>query len=96
MTAFTSHITSLTALSLGANLPNTLSVPHIIAQGFKQILAIGIAADIKFKQLEQAQSAQASGPAQTAPAGQNAAPAKAAEPEPEVVEEAVSMGGLFD
>jgi large subunit ribosomal protein LP0 len=94
---FSTHVTSLTALSLGAGLPNTLSVPHMVANAFKDLLAIGLGADIKFKQLEQALSA---GPAPTAggaPAkGGAAAPKqeeKAPEPEPE---ENVSMGGLFD
>jgi large subunit ribosomal protein LP0 len=95
---FQSHCTSLAALSLGAGLPNALSVPHMVANGFKDLLAIGLGADLKFKQLEQAMNA---GPAQTGGSG----PAKptggntqtqAAAPEPEVVEENVSMGGLFD
>jgi large subunit ribosomal protein LP0 len=98
LTAFSSHVKTLAALSLGAGLPNALSVPHMIANGFKDILAIGIAADIKFKQLTQAQSAQSSAPA-PAPA-KGGAPAKAdakpAEPEPPKEEENVSMGGLFD
>mgnify|MGYP000738776358 CR=1 FL=1 len=94
---FTGHVKTLSALSLGANLPNALSVPHMIANGFKQVLAIGMATGLKFKQLEQAQSAKASAPAQAAPAkGGAPAPAKAAEPEPPKEEEAVSMGGLFD
>lgn len=75
-----------------------LSAPHMIADGFKQILAIGMDAGIQFKQLLDAQNAQASAPVQSAPAqaGATAAPKAAAAPEPEPVEEAVSMGGLFD
>ena len=75
-----------------------LSVPHMIADGFKQILAIGMDTGIQFKQLLDAQNAQSSAPAQNAPAQANAAnaPQAAAAPEPEPVEEAVSMGGLFD
>lgn len=97
--SFQQHVTTLAALSLGANLPNAASVPHMISNGFKDLLAIGLGADLKFKQLTDALSA---GPA---PAG-GAAPAQAAggaapkpaekAPEPEPVEENVSMGGLFD
>lgn len=94
---FQEHVTTLAALSLGANLPNALSVPHMVANGFKDLLAIGLGADIKFRQLEQALTAgpaTTSAPAQAA--GGAAAPKqeeKAPEPEPE---ENVSMGGLFD
>jgi large subunit ribosomal protein LP0 len=98
LNTFTKHVTTLAALSLGAGLPNALSVPHMIADGFKQMLAIGMAADIKFKQLEDAQKAGSSGPKAaptTGTATGTATQAKPAEPEP--VEEAqVSMGGLFD
>lgn len=99
LSSFQQHVATLTGLSLGAGLPNALSVPHMIADGFKQMLAIGFDAGIQFKQLLDAQNAQASGPAQSAPAqaGATSAPKAAAAPEPEpVVEEAVSMGGLFD
>lgn len=99
LASFTNHVRTLTGLSLGAGLPNALSVPHMISNGFKDILAIGLATGLKFKQLEQAQSATASAPAHgAAPAkgGAGAAPAKAAEPEPPKEEENVSMGGLFD
>jgi len=98
LSTFTSHVKTLTGLSLGAGLPNALSVPHMIANGFKDILAIGMATGLKFKQLEQAQSAKATAPApaHAAPAKGGAAPAKPAEPEPPKEEEAVSMGGMFD
>lgn len=91
---FKAHVKDLTALSLGANLPNKLSVPHFISNGFKDILAIGLAADLKFKQLESATSAQAAAPAQAA-GGDAPAQAAAAADEP-AEEEDVSMGGLFD
>jgi large subunit ribosomal protein LP0 len=97
LATFQQHVTTLAALSLGANLPNASSAPHMVANGFKNLLAIGIAADIKFKQLTQAMSA---GPAPTtsAPAPTKGGPVKKEEkaPEPEPVEENVSMGGLFD
>lgn len=56
-----------TAVSLGANIPNALSVPHFIANGFKSLLAIGSESGYKFKQLEEALTASANaGPAQAA------------------------------
>lgn len=95
--AFKTHAQALTCLSLGADLPNALSVPHMISKGFKDVLSIGLATGIQFKELTAAQS----GPATTAAAPTQAAQTggqatKAAEPEPEPVEEEVSMGGLFD
>ena len=70
----------------------------MIVSAFKDILAIGLASDIPFKQLTQAQSASAHAPAHTsaATAGGAKGAAKAPEPEPEKEEEVVSMGGLFD
>jgi len=96
LNTFTQHVKTLAALSLGAGLPNAASVPHMISNGFKDLLAIGIASDIKFKQLADAQNAGPATSSNAAPAkGGAPAPAKPAEPEP-VVEENVSMGGLFD
>lgn len=90
---FQQHVQGFAALSLAAGLPNQASVPHMISNGFKDILAIGLASDLKFKQLTAATSAQAHAPAQT-----TGAPGKAAAPveEPPKEEENVSMGGLFD
>merc|ERR1711904_440598 len=47
----------LTAASLGANIPNALSVPQFIAHGFKTMLAIGSESGYSFKQLENAMEA---------------------------------------
>jgi len=49
----------LTAISLGANIPNALSVPQFIANGFKSLLAIGSATGYNFKQLTDALEAGA-------------------------------------
>lgn len=92
---FQQHVTTLAALSLGANLPNAASVPHMISNAFKDLLAIGLGADIKFKQLDQALTAGPAPTAAKAPAGGAAAP-KPAEKAPEPEPEEVSMGGLFD
>merc|ERR1711976_111720 len=47
----------LTAASLGANIPNSLSVPQFIANGFKTMLAIGSETGYSFKALEDAMEA---------------------------------------
>ena len=59
---FKTGIHNLTALSLGLGLPNDLSVPHIIANGFKNLAAIALETGLKFKELENLSS----GPAPTA------------------------------
>merc|ERR1712151_285334 len=67
--SFKTYSSYATALSLGANIPNQLSVPHFIANGFKTLLAIGSESGYKFKQLEDALTASANaGPAQAGPA----------------------------
>jgi len=94
--SFRSNIKTLTAISLGANLPNSLALPHMIQDTFKFLLSIGLAGDIKFKALEEALSAQQSAPVQadnSAPA-KNAAPAKKEE-EPVEEEEDMDLGDMF-
>ena len=44
----------MTALSLAAPLPNTLSVPHMLSEVFKNVLFMGAASDYKFEALENA------------------------------------------
>merc|ERR1711862_261034 len=76
----------LTALSLGASIPNSLSVPQFIANGFKTMLAIGSESGYSFRQLEDALSAAQNVAATTTVAGDNKAEAKVEEAAP--VEEA--------
>lgn len=59
---FSEASTALTAISLGAGLPNSLSVPHMITGVFKNLLSIGISADYKFKQLTEALEAKNNAP----------------------------------
>ncbi len=54
---------AFTALSLGASLPNKVSVPHMIKNTFKDLMAIGISADYKFEQLTKALTSAQSAPA---------------------------------
>lgn len=94
--SFRANIKTLTAISLGANLPNSLALPHMIQDTFKFLLSVGLAGDIKFKALEEALSAQQNAPAQAtnaAPA-KNDAPAKKEE-EPVEEEEDMDLGDMF-
>lgn len=58
-----------TAVSLGANIPNALSVPHFVSNAFKSCLAIGKETGYSFKQLEDALNSAsqvvAAGPVET-------------------------------
>lgn len=92
---FQESVKTLTAISLGAGLPNTLSLPHMIQDTFKFLLSIGLAGDLKFKALEDALSAQANAPAPTTAApAKNDAPAKKVE-EPVEEEEEVDFADMF-
>jgi large subunit ribosomal protein LP0 len=82
----------LSAISLQLGLPNSLSISHMMKNGFKNIVAIALASDIKIKQLANLG---------TAPAPTTSAPAKA-ETKAAVVEEKKEEeadvglgGGLF-
>lgn len=94
---FRANIRSVAALSLEVGLPNALSLPHIVANTFKTLLALGVAGDFKFKQLDDALNAQSTAPAQGAPKADagKAVQAKAPEPEPEAEEVDMDMGDLF-
>jgi len=87
-----------TAVSLGANIPNALSIPHFMANGFKTLLAIGQETGYKFKQLEDALAAasqqQASGPVETKKEEKKEVVA-AKEEEPEEESEDMDVGDLF-
>jgi len=55
--SFEKYAGYLTAVSMGANIPNALSVPQFIANGFKTMLAIGSESGYSFRQLEDAMNA---------------------------------------
>jgi len=93
---FADGVRNLTALSLQTGIPSEVAVPHLILDAFKNLAAIGLAANIQFKQL----SAASSGPAPSKAADKAPAKKEEKKPEPvkveEPVEEEVDMGGLFD
>jgi len=105
-------VNQMACLSLGANYPTAVSLPHIVLNSFKSILAVAVEVDYDMPQAEKvkailadpeafAAACAAAGPADTgAAAGGAAAATKAPEPEPEPEPEEESdedMGfGLFD
>lgn len=99
-TAFADYCGYLTALSLGANIPNALSVPQFLSNGFKSLLAIGAESGYSFKQLEDAMDASKNAPTTAVNNTTTTAGVAVAETqEEEVVEEEsedMDMGGLFD
>jgi len=94
---FSEGVRNLTAISLQTGIPSEVAVPHLIVDAFKNLAAIGLAANIQFKQLSAASSA-GSAPAKSAP--KTEAKKEEKKPEPvkveEPAEEDVDMGGLFD
>lgn len=49
---FMEGVTSIACVSLAINYPTVVSVPHSMARGFKNVLAIAAATDITFKEAE--------------------------------------------
>jgi len=99
--AFEQYAGFLTALSLGANIPNALSVPQFLANGFKSLLAIGAESGYEFDQLVQAMAASANvqaAPTQANNAGgakQEAKQEEAAPEEDDASSEGFDLGDLF-
>lgn len=96
---FKSYAGLLTGLSLGANIPNSLSAPQYIVNGFKKLLAIGMESGYEFAQLKAAKDASANAPAQAQATTAKAADTKQKEaapaPEEEEEEEDMDLGDLF-
>merc|ERR1712086_269588 len=95
--SFEKYAGFLTAASMGANIPNALSVPQFIANGFKTMLAIGSESGYSFKQLEDAMNASKNVAATTTVAADTkAADTKAeAADEPEEESEDMDLGCMF-
>jgi len=83
----------IAAISLALGLPNSLSIGHMLKNGFKNIAAIALESDIKIKQLENMGTA----PAPAAAGGAKKEETKAAPKVEEKKEEPeeVDMGGMF-
>lgn len=103
-TSVSAAISNIAALSLAISLPNAASVPHMVANGFKNLLAIAVSTDYSFKQADNikaylADPSKFASAAPAASASSAAAPAAAAAPAKEEPKEESDgdMGlGLFD
>jgi len=104
VTKFRAGVSKIAAVSLATGVATTASVPHSIIRGYKNIIGVGLVANLSFPKLEEFKKMLAAGPA-AAPAKdgdskkdekkeepKKAEKVKEAEPEPDV-----DMGlSLFD
>jgi len=97
---FQSGVKNLTALSVQSGIATELTVPHFVSNAFKNLAAIGLQIDYKFKQIANAQAASATVVAAPKVEKKEAPAAKKVEvkkEEPKEEEEDFGgMGGLFD
>jgi len=94
--SFKANCGFLTALSLGANIPNALSVPHFLAGGFKSLLALGAESGYNFKELTEAQEASKNQTSVAAPTTTKAeAKAEVKVEEAEEESEDMDLGDMF-
>jgi len=90
---FRKGVNNLASLSLAIGDINEVSVPHMLLNGFKNIAAISLEADIKVKQLG-AVSSGAPAPAKAAP-GKEAPKVEAKKEEVKEQQEKVALGDMF-
>ncbi|KAJ3242196.1 ribosomal protein P0 (A0) (L10E) [Chytriomyces hyalinus] len=95
-------INNIAAISLGLGIPTAASVPHLLINGFKNVLSVGLGTEYSFEAVDRIKealanpSAFAAPAAAAAPAAKSDAPAAAAKEE-EKEESDDDMGfGLFD
>jgi len=101
---FMEGVTNVARVSLAINYPTVASVPHSIANGFKNLLAVALATDISFKQAERAKEiakdpskyAVAAAPVAAKAEPVKAEPAKKVEKKKTTSEEGDMGFGLFD
>jgi len=101
---FHKGVRNVAALGLQIGYPTVASLPHSVIRGFKNVLAVALATEYSFPQVDKIRKAlaapqtQAPAPAKEAPKGKEAAPAKEEKKKEEPAEEAdEDMGlGLFD
>jgi len=103
---FMQGLANVAALSLGIGYPNKASAPHMVVNGFKNLLALAAETDVSFKEAEKlkeylkdpskfAAAVAASTPAKAAPAAAAPAAEKKEEKKEESEEEDIGFG-LFD
>lgn len=88
---FQSAVTNISAMSLQLNLPTAASVPHMIANAFKNVCAISLESGFE---IEAMKNMSAAAPAAAAPVQEEKKVEQAAPEEPEE-ESDQSMGDLF-
>jgi len=102
---FLEGVRNVASVSLAINYPTIASVPHSIANGFKNVLAVALATEITFKQAELAKKiaadpskyAVAAAPAAAAPAKAEPAKVEKKVEKKKTTSDAGDMGfGLFD
>jgi len=95
LSKFRKGVNNLAAISLNLGMPNQLSIPHMVINGFKNIASIGLETGLKFKQLEALTSGAKAAPAQ-APKKEEPKAAPKKEVKEEKVEEVDVGGGMGD
>ena len=85
-------VSCLSAMSMEVNLPNSLSVPHMVMDAFKRMLAMGLETGYSFPQLEDFKNAEVAAPVE-AEAKVEDAPVE--EEEAEESSEDMDMGDMF-
>lgn len=87
---FMNGVANVAAVSLAIGHPNSASVPHMVANGYKNVLAVALATDISFPLAEKAKAFLADPSAfvvAAAPAASSGEEKKEEEAEPEAQEE---------
>jgi large subunit ribosomal protein LP0 len=97
---FRAGLQRVAAVSLATGIPTVAAFPHIVLRGYKDLLAVALATEITFKQVQKLKDMLANPAAFAAAAApvaatSAAAPAKVVEEEKEEEEEVGGMGGLF-
>jgi hypothetical protein len=93
---FKKNAQNMTALSLGSGYVIKPAVPHLVMNAFKNLAAVGIAADYDFKELGAMKAAAASAPAPGSGGGGDKPAAKVEEEKPkeeEPEEDDIDLGG---
>lgn len=90
---FANNALNIAAFSLQTGYATAVSIPHFIANAFKECAAIGLESGYKFKEIENAGKAPVAAPAAAASKAPAAKPV--VEEKPAEVEEDIDMGDLF-
>jgi large subunit ribosomal protein LP0 len=94
LSKFRKGVTNLASLSMALGMPNELSVPHMIINGFKNCASIGLETGLKFKQLEGLSSGPAKVAVKEAPKEAPKKAEKKVEEKP-VEDDMAPMGDMF-